>query len=179
MLTCVYDQVCEIEFYVANINLVDEKPMKDGTQYEIDLVPCYSPDCEECVEECPEIRNVPLVYNEKENTYYIADISAVILEAENNGLDVYDYNSYNPNKPHTTVPLYEANYSDGLLTSTGATNTEPCVTVSIYQADKDVLVQEATTIADLIEILEYANTLDYTEIVVSGAFTSSGIKRSK
>lgn len=65
------------------------------------------------------------------------------------------------------------------MISTGSTYTEPHATVTIYQHGKEPLTQEATTIADLIEILEYANTLDFNEVVISGAFTSRGIKRSK
>lgn len=179
MLTHVYDQVCEIQFYVANINLVDEKPQEDGTLYEIDLIPCYSPDCDEVWQECPELRHVPMMYNEKENAYYIADISVAIQEAEDNGLDVYDYNTYNPDEPHTTTQLYEAEYSDGMITSVGGTTyTEPHTTVSIYQANKEPTTKEATTIPELIEILENAQGLDYTEVVVSGAFCKA-IKRSK
>lgn len=176
MLTHVYDQVCEVLFFVSAITIVDEEPQKDGTQYELDLVPCDSPNGAECLEDCPELHNVPLLYNEIEDKYYIADISNAILEAENNGLDDYNYNAYK-GKPIKTQ-LYEAEYKDNMITNTGATYTEPHSTVSIYQANKEPLTQEATTITDLIEILEYANTLDFTEIVISGAFTK-GIKRSK
>lgn len=178
MLTHVYDQVCEVLFFVSAISIVDEKPHKDGTQYELDLVPCYSPNGDEGLEECPELHNVPLLYNEIENKYYIADISNAILDGENDGLDVYNYNAYR-DKPTIKTQLYEAEYKDDMITSTGATYTEPHSTVSIYQANKETITQEATTIPDLIEILEYAQGLDYTEIVVSGAFTSGGIKRSK
>lgn len=171
MLTHVYDQVCEVQFYVSNITLVDEEPQEDGTQYEIDLIPCYSPNGGECVEECPELHNVPLLYNEIENKYYIADISNAILEAEENGVDVYSYNAYK-GKPIKTQ-LYQAEYKDGMVTSTGATYTEPHTTVSIYQGSKEPTTKKATTIADLIEILENAQGLDYTEVFVSGVFTSS------
>lgn len=176
MLTHVYDQVTETEFFITKIVLADEEPSKDGdgTSYSIDLT-SYPDDYSDSV----EILNVPLVYNEKEDSYYIADISEALLEAENNSLDVYNYNTYNPNEPNTTTQLYEAEYSDGMITSNGEPyHTEPHTTVSIYQANKEPLTQEATTIPDLIEILEYAQTLDYTEVVVSGAFTK-GIKRSK
>mgnify|MGYP004529594611 CR=1 FL=1 len=176
MLTHVYDQVCEVQFYVSNITLVDEEPQENGTQYEIDLIPCYSPNGGECVEECPELHNVPMMYNEKENKYYIADISVAIQEAEDNGLDVYNYNSYNPNNPNVTTQLHQAEYKDGMITSTGATYTEPHTTVSIYQDSKEPTTKEATTIAELIEILEEIQ--DYTEVVVSGAFCKA-IKRSK
>ena len=177
MITHVYDQVCEVLFFVSAITIVDEKPHKDGTQYELDLVPCYSPNGAECLEDCPELHNVPLLYNEIEDKYYIADISNAILEAENNGLDAYNYSAYK-GKPIIETQLHEAEYKDNMITSTGATYTEPHATVSIYQKGKEPLTQEATTIPDLIEILEYAKTLDYTEIVISGAFTK-GIKRSK
>lgn len=176
MLTHVYDQVCEVLFFVSAISIVDEKPRKDGTQYEIDLIPCDSPNGDEGWEECPELHNVPLLYKEK--AYYIADISQAIIEAEENGLEVYNYNAYRDNESTIKTQLYEAEYKDNMVTSIGATYTEPHTSVSIYQHGKEPLTQEATTITDLIEILKYAQTLDYSEVVISGAFTK-GIKRSK
>lgn len=72
MLRTVYDQVTETEFFVSNINLVDEKPQEDGTLYTIDLVPCYSPNGDDCWENCPELHNVPMMYNETQDKYYNA-----------------------------------------------------------------------------------------------------------
>lgn len=166
MLRTVQDSVTNTDLFVSKINLLDEKPVVDGvTTYEVDLV---------STEGDITLYNVPLTYDNCNGNYAIADISQAIDMMNTYEIDNYDYHT------EKETQLYDCLLSttcDTIL-STGATRTEPCVTVSIYQADKDVLTQEATTILDLIEILEYANTLDYTEIVISGAFTSR-IKRSK
>lgn len=110
-----------------------------------------------------------------QDKYYMADISKAILEAENKGLEIIYYNSYNPDEPHTTTQLYEAEYKDGMLTNEGEPYRKDQmhhVSVDIYQNGKEPFTQEATTIPDLVEILEYADTLDYTELVISGVFTS-------
>lgn len=161
MLRTVYDQVTETEFFVSNINLVDEEPVRYGTTtYEIDLV-SYNDDT--------TLFNVPLTVTEDEDgnyTYAMPDISEIIDLMITIDKDTYDY--HGEKRSH----LYDCKYSDGVLTSTGAFHSEPHTMVSIYQDGKEPLTQEATTIPDLIEILEYAQKLDYTEVFVSGVFTS-------
>lgn len=164
MITHVYDNANAISYQVTTIAMVDECFTEEGTSYTLDLV---SSDGE------ITLYNVPLsieVSSEGVYKYYMADISTAIEE----GKTTYDYNTENYSR------LYECGSGgafDGehTLTSYGATYTEPKTAVSIYQHGKEPLTQEATTIPDLIEILEYAQTLDYTEVVISGAFTK-GIK---
>lgn len=166
MITHVYDNANAISYQVTGIAMVDECFTEEGTSYTLDLV---SEDGE------ITLYNVPLCLEIVEGVYkyYMADISTAL----EGGKTTYDYNTENYSR------LYECGSGgafDGehTLTSYGATYTEPKAAVSIYQHGKEPLTQEATTIPDLIEILEYAQTLDYTEIVISGAFTK-GIKRSK
>ena len=164
MIRTVTDSVTNTEFFVTNISLLDERPLEDGiTTYEVDLV---SSDGD------ITIFNAPLTY--EDGNYAIADISQVIDMINTYNLDTYDYHI---EKQTQVYDCLVSNSGDNII-STGSTYTEPHSTVSIYQANKEPLTQEATTIPDLIEILEYAQTLDYTEIVISGAFTK-GIKRSK
>lgn len=168
MLRTVYDQVTETEFFVSNINLLDEKPVRNGvTTYEVDLVSCMD-------EDDTVLLNVPLTVTEHQDgsyTYAIADISQAIEEVCTTGVDTYNYHN------EISTQVYDCEYDDVLLTSTGATYTELHTTVSIYQANKEPLTQEATTIPELIEILEEIQD-NYTEVVVSGAFCKA-IKRSK
>ena len=162
MLRTVTDSVTNTEFFVTNINLLDERPLEDSvTTYEVDLV---------SIDEDITLLNVPMTY--EDGTYAIADISQAIDMMNTYSLDTYDYHT------EKRTEVYECVSNADSILSTGATYTEPHTSVSIYQANKEPITQEATTIADLIEILEYAQTLDYSEVVVSGAFTK-GIKRSK
>ena len=162
MIRTVTDSVTNTEFFVTNINLLDERPLEDGvTTYEVDLV---SSDGD------ITLLNVPLTY--EDGAYALADISKAIDMMNTYSLDTYDYHS---EKRTIVYDCLLSNSGDNLL-STGATYTEPHTAVSIYQANKEPLTQEATTIPDLIEILEYAQTLDYTEVVISGAFTKGNKK---
>lgn len=163
MITHIYDNANAISYQVTTIAMVDECFTEEGTSYTLDLV---SEDGE------ITLYNVPLcleVCADQVYKYYMADISTAL----EGGKTTYDY------KANEYTRLYECgSFGEHSLTSYGSTYSEPHTTVSIYQHDKEPLTQEATTIPDLIEILEYAQTLDYTEVVVSGAFTK-GIKRSK
>lgn len=153
MLTHVYDKVAEIMYYVTNINLVDEKYQVDGTTlYELDLVSVDDADI--------AYFNVPFTVTEEDDsyTYAIADIS-----------------NYHNEK---NTQLYDCEYRDNVIFSYPEINTEPHTTVSIYQSGKELTTKEATTIAELIEILEETQNINYTEVVVSGAFCKA-IKRSK
>ena len=164
MITNVYDNTNNIDYQVKTISMVDDTFMCDGTSYIVDL---------ESTDGELTLFNVPLcveVSNDGVYKYHLADISSAL----EGGKTTYDY------KADDYTRLYECgSFGEHSLTSYGSTYSEPHATVSIYQHGKEPLTQEATTIADLIEILEYANTLDFNEVVISGAFTSRGIKRSK
>lgn len=163
MITNVYDNTNNIDYQVRKITMVDDTFMCDGTSYTLDL---------ESTDGELTLFNVPVCVEVNSNQvykYYMADISSAVED----GKTTHDY------KTDEYTRLYECgSFGERSLTSYGSTYTEPHSTVSIYQVNKEPLTQEATTIPDLIEILEYAQTLDYTEVVVSGTFTK-GIKRSK
>lgn len=153
MLTHVYDKVTETMYYVANINLVDEKYQVDGTTlYELDLVSVDDADI--------AYFNVPFTVTEEDGgyTYAIADIS-----------------NYHNEK---NIQLYDCKYCGNVIFSYPEINTEPHTTVSIYQSGKEPTTKDATTIAELIEILEETQSIEYTEVVISGVFCKA-IKRSK
>lgn len=156
MLTHVYDKVTETMYYVTNINLIDEEYQVDGTTlYELDLVSVDDADI--------AYFNVPCTITEKDGsyTYAIADISKYRNEKE--------------------IKLYDCEYRDNTLIfsypDTQSKEMQNNVTISIYQSGKEHTTKEATTIAELIEILEEIQD-NYTEVVVSGAFCKA-IKRSK
>lgn len=153
MLTHVYDKVTKTMYYVTNINLLDEEYQVDGTTlYELDLVSVDDADI--------AYFNVPFTITEtKKNSNYIyaiADISNYCNEKE--------------------IRLYDCEYRDNVLIFSYPDTKElpNSTTVSIYQSGKEPTTKEATTIAELIEILEE----NYTEVVISGAFCKA-IKRSK
>lgn len=153
MLTHVYDKITETMYYVTNINLIDEEYQVDGTTlYELDLVSVDDADI--------AYFNVPCTITEKDGsyTYAIADISNYHNEKE--------------------IRLYDCEYRDNTLIFSYPDTQEPHTTVSIYQANKEPTTKEATTIPELIEILEEIQNINYTEVVVSGAFCKA-IKRSK
>ena len=156
MLTHVYDKVTETMYYVTNINLIDEEYQVDGTTlYELDLVSVDDADI--------AYFNVPCTITEKDGsyTYAIADISNYRNEKE--------------------IRLYDCEYRDNVIFSYPDTQSKEMpnnVTISIYQSGKEHTTKEATTIPELIEILEETQSIDYTEVVISGAFCKA-IKRSK
>lgn len=157
MLTHVYDKVTETMYYVTTINLIDEEYQQGGTTlYELDLISVDDADI--------AYFNVPFTITETEEdggyTYAIADISNYHNEKE--------------------IRLYDCEYRDNtLIFSYPDTQELPnSTTVSIYQGSKEPTTKEATTIAELIEILEEIQSIDYTEVVISGAFCKT-IKRSK
>lgn len=171
MLTHVYDQVTETMFIVARVTLEDDEYNLDGTMYSLDLI-----SQEKNIEDTLFLDNVPMMYNEEENSYYLADISTVITDLTDTEKTSYDYNNTQDNKD-MNIPVFEADYNKGgLLTNYPEINTEPHTTVSIYQSGKEPTIKEATTIPELIEILEDTKNMDYTEVVVSGAFTNNIIK---
>lgn len=163
MITHVYDNENAISYQVTTIAMADECFTEEGTSYTLDLA---SEDGE------ITLYNVPLEVEVCEGVYkyYMADISTAL----EGGKTTYDYNTENYSRLYECGNFGEYNNDGHTLTSYGATYTEPKTAVSIYQHGKEPLTQEATTIPDLIELLEYAQTLEYTEVVVSGAFT--GIK---
>lgn len=149
MLTHVYDKVTETMYYVTNINLIDEEYQVDGTTlYELDLVSVDDADI--------AYFNVPFTVTETEidgsYTYAIADISKYRNEKN--------------------TPLYDCEYRDNVLIFSYPDTKEPpnSTTVSIYQSGKEPTIKEATTIPELIEILKDTKNMNYTEVVVSGAF---------
>ena len=157
MLTHVYDKVTETMYYVTNINLIDEEYQQGGTTlYELDLISVDDADI--------AYFNVPFTITETEEdgsyTYAIADISNYHNEKE--------------------IRLYDCEYRDNVLIFSypdkQSKEMPNNVTISIYQSGKEPTTKEATTIAELIEILEEIQ--DYNEVVVSGAFCKA-IKRSK
>ena len=157
MLTHVYDKVTETMYYVTNINLIDEEYQVDGTTlYELDLVSVDDADI--------AYFNVPCTITEEDGsyTYAIADISKYRNEKE--------------------IKLYDCKYRDNVLIfsypDTQSKELPNSTTVSIYQDSKEPTTKEATTIAELIEILEETQNINYTEVVISGAFCKA-IKRSK
>lgn len=155
MLTHVYDKVTETMYYVTNINLIDEEYQPGGTTlYELDLVSVDDADI--------AYFNVPFTVTEEDGsyTYAIADIS-----------------NYHNEK---AIKLYDCEYRDNVLIFSYPDTKElpNSTTVSIYQSGKEHTTKEATTIAELIEILEETQSIDYTEVVISGAFCKA-IKRSK
>lgn len=159
MITHVYSQAMGVWFFVSCINLIDERPQKGGTTtYEVDLVS----------EQEPEITlfNVPLTVTEYGSacTYAMPDISAVLE----------DTNTYNYHDEKKTQ-LYDCEYSPhkGVLFLTEATLTEAHATVSIYQPNEEHTTKGITTISELIDTLEQAQSMPYTEVVVSGTFTRS------
>lgn len=165
MLTHVYDKVTETMFFITVIQLIEESIDEDGTNlYNMDLVSCDGE---------MTIYNVPATITMEDGTvtgYAIADISNVITDLTDVGKTTYNYHS----KKNTQ--LYDCKCDDGVLINYPEINTEPHTTVSIYQGSKEPTTKEATTIAELIEILEEIQ--DYTEVAISGAFCKA-IKRSK
>lgn len=169
MLTHVYDKVTETMFFITVIQLIEESIDENATNlYNMDLVSCDGE---------MTIYNVPATITMEDGTvtgYAIADISNVIADLTDVGKTTYNYHS----KKNTQ--LYDCECGDGVLINYPEINIEPHTTVSIYQANKEPTTKEATTIPDLIEILEETQSIDYNEVVVSGVFTSSSkIKRSK
>lgn len=153
MLTHVYDKVTETMYYVTTINLIDEEYQQGGTTlYELDLISVDDADI--------AYFNVPFTVTEEDGnyTYAIADISNYHNEKE--------------------IRLYDCEYRDNTLIFSYPDTQEPhtTVSISIYQANKEPTTKEATTIPELIEILEEIQ--DYTEVAISGAFCKA-IKRSK
>lgn len=166
MLTHVYDKVTETMFFITAIQLIEESIDENDTNlYNMDLVSCDGE---------MTIYNVPATITMENGTvtgYAMADISNVIagLTGEDK---TYDYHS------EKNTQLYDCTCANGVLTNSPEINTEPHTTVSIYQGSKEPTTKEATTIPELIEILEETQSIDYTEVVISGAFCKA-IKRSK